>query len=463
MKIKNNKHSGILLHITSLPGEKYCGSFSKEAYKFVDFLSDSGFKYWQILPLTIISEPEYSPYSSVSLFGINPLLISIGDELRPCHDNQIDYDKREDIVISHILEKYKSFNINVKEYVNFKNSSKYWLENFILHISEVSSFYKKLSKFANDELIIFSQFLAFTQWMNLKNYANSKGILIVGDIPIYCGLNSVEFKSEPQLFYIDEVGNADPVAGVPPDEFSETGQLWGNPIYDWDYHCETNFRWWNRRINYNLELYDYLRIDHFRALYNFWAIPKGCSALEGKWCLSKGKDFLKTLKKEVLARLIAEDLGAHDEGVEKLRVEFKIPGMSILQFGPYHRNQHDPDFTEYDRWIYTGTHDNATLRSWYDNLDFISKLFLKDRKYHSNPYLNQILRVFNSNAQTAIVPLQDLLYENESTRMNTPGTTIGNWKYRLSDCNHKILVDFLKNINLNTNRFFFFEINPKKT
>jgi 4-alpha-glucanotransferase len=286
----------------------------------------------------------------------------------------------------------------------------------------------------------FIQFEFFKQWKEVKKYANEKNIRIVGDIPLYVSFDSVDVWTRPENFLLDSKGKPVKVAGVPPDYFSATGQLWGNPVYNWDYIEKDGCYWWIERMWASLELCDIVRIDHFRGLSAFWAVPYGeKTAVKGKWVAAPGKKLFKTLIKEIgELPIIAEDLGVITPDVEELRDSFGFPGMKILQFAfdPKGDSEHAPHNLTYDTVVYTGTHDNPTARGWYETLKDEEKEYFHEYLHFTSPYevVNELVRcALSSTCYLAIIPFQDYLQKGKEARINTPSVLGGNWTFRIEN------------------------------
>lgn len=466
------RKSCIILHISSLPSEYGIGKMGRHAFEFVDFLVKSGVKCWQILPLSPTSYGD-SPYQSFSVNAGNPYFIDFeileGDGLLEATDykeivwetdpDKVDYALIYDKCFDVLRVAYSRFKASkFPAYKKFCDKNKSWLDEYALFMAlkfqnggkawyewekdismhrpkAVAEFKKQLKK-----EIGFFKFLQFEfsrQWTELKKYANDKGIEIVGDIPIYCALDSVEAWSEHKLFMFDRKRRPICVAGCPPDEFSPTGQLWGNPIYNWEYHEKTGFEWWINRIAAATELYDIVRIDHFRGFESFYAIPYGNKdATIGEWM--KGPNCpLFFAAEEKLGRLniIAEDLGFITPEVREMLDLCGYPGMKVLQFGfSSGDNEHLPhNFTNTNCFAYTGTHDNETLNGWVAAMDRNSlkfaKKYLNVRKKSEIP-MAVIRAAWGSVAEVAAAQMQDFLDSPKEGRMNTPSTLGNNWQFR---------------------------------
>ncbi|MBP3602898.1 MAG: 4-alpha-glucanotransferase [Lachnospiraceae bacterium] len=469
---KKKRKCGVLLPVFSLPSPYGIGAFSKEAYEFVNFLCKAGQSYWQILPLGPTGYGD-SPYQSFSTFAGNPYYIDLEKMIQKgyvtkedCEENCNAGDGRcvnyDNLYLTRwkILRKaYENSNIlNDTKFINFIEENKMWLFDYALFMSIKDSYGGKsfyewdedirrhepaaVSKYAKlyKEEINFYQFLQYEfwiQWQELKEYANKQGIEIIGDIPIYVALDSADVWANPSLFQLDESGNPLAVAGCPPDAFSKDGQLWGNPLYNWEYHKDTGYVWWIQRMSYCYRLYDVVRIDHFRGFDEYYAIPFGDKDAKcGKWKKGPGYDIFRTLKNQLGEKpVIAEDLGFLTESVIELVRKTGYPGMKVLQFAFDSREDSDYLPHNYDKncVVYTGTHDNDTVLGWYNSLE-------KRDKEFANEYLNikendDIARVFikealASVADTAIIPLQDYLRLGSESRINLPSSVGTNWRWR---------------------------------
>ncbi len=467
------RRSGILLPISSLPSKYGIGTFSKEAYRFIDFLKEAGQSYWQILPLGPTGYGD-SPYQSFSTFAGNPYYIDLESLIEEglltkeeCKSfdfgsdkSQTDYEK---IYMARFQLLKKAFLMSKieknEEFLEFTKENKYWLDDYALYMAVKNHFlgksfvewdeeikmrfpqaikkYKK--EFAKEILFYqFQQFLFSSQWMKLKSYANQNGVEIIGDLPIYVAFDSADTWANPELFQFDESCTPIAVAGCPPDAFSETGQLWGNPLYRWEYHNETGYEWWKRRIAYCYKLYDVVRIDHFRGFDEYYAIPFGHQTAEfGTWEKGPGIAIFNELKSVIgKKQVIAEDLGFLTKGVIRLVKRTKYPGMKILQFAFDSREESDylPHNYMKNSVVYTGTHDNQTTAGWYKALDKHDKAFAKrylNIKGHKNVVWTFIRAALSSVADTAVIPMQDYLELGDEARMNTPSTLGNNWKWRM--------------------------------
>ncbi len=469
----DKRKSGILLHPTSLPGTGGIGSFGEEARRFVDFLLSAGQSLWQILPLGPPGAGN-SPYSCFSAFAGNPLLIDLnilaaeGDLLQTHAEpdppaQYVDFHAVEELKMPLLRAAAERFFATApihrkEEFWSFCNNS-FWLHDYALYMALKLHFRGKPWNIWPDGLrarnheaceefsaqlgkeIGFQKYLQWQfsrQWRALKCYANERGILVIGDAPIFVAMDSVDVWCNQHLFRLDEKGIPLVVAGVPPDYFSKTGQRWGNPLYDWQALASDNYGWWVARIKNDLSLYDIVRIDHFRGFEACWEIPATeKTAVKGEWVKGPGVHFFEKLK-EALGYLpiIAEDLGIITHEVEALRDRFDLPGMKILQFafdgGPlnaYLPHNHQPGCV-----VYTGTHDNDTTRGWFNSLD-ASKQQMVCAYLRSSPedIVDVMIRAaLGSVARYSIVPLQDVLELDSSARMNVPGVADGNWRWRLA-------------------------------
>jgi len=467
------RRSGILLPISSLPSRYGIGTFSKEAYEFIDFLKKSGQSFWQILPLGPTGYGD-SPYQSFSTFAGNPYYIDLDNLVeeglltkKECKkydfgkdEDKVDYEK---IYLSRFkLLKTAFLNSKIEtdeEFNKFVLENKFWLDDYALYMSvknyfngisfaqwdedikmrEPKAMNKYRQEFSQEILFYqFQQFLFSKQWMKLKEYANQQGIEIIGDIPIYVAFDSADTWANPELFQFDETCTPIAVAGCPPDAFSTTGQLWGNPLYEWEYHKKTGYEWWKKRITYCYKLYDVVRIDHFRGFDEYYAIPFGNPTAEfGKWEKGPGIDIFNELKTVIgKKQVIAEDLGFLTKSVIRLVKKTGYPGMKILQFAFDSREESDYLPHNYGKncVVYTGTHDNQTTVGWYKTLDKKDKAFAKrylDIKSGKNVVWTFIRAALSSVADTAVIPMQDYLELDDRARMNTPSTLGHNWRFRM--------------------------------
>lgn len=468
--------SGILLHPTSLPSPYGIGDLGKAAYDFIDFLEKAGQHLWQILPLTPTGYGN-SPYSSFSAFAGQPLLISpeklekLGllkewelDTAPKNNEDLVEYDKVAKWKAQILQLAFSRFEVQEdkklkKEYKQFVKENTYWLNDYAIYMAcrdmqgqkewfKWDEQYRKstqkvkaeINKTLKEEIkyYCFLQFLFYKQWAELKAYANKKGIKIIGDMPLFVSMDSADVWANPKLFQLDSKGYPTKVAGVPPDYFSETGQLWGNPLYNWEVHEKNQFQWWVARVRHQLALSDYLRIDHFRGLESYWAVPaEEETAINGEWVKAPGKALFETIEQELGKGLpiIAEDLGTITPEVIELRDHFGFPGMKVLQFAFDAEDESSflpHQFTTTNCVCYTGTHDNNTTRGWYDSASHYSRD--KVRRYmntNGNSIHWDFLRTcLGTIADYAIIPMQDILGLGEEGRMNVPGVAENNWAWR---------------------------------
>lgn len=462
-----HRRAGLLLHPTSLPGPYKGGDIGREAYRFIDFLADSGFSIWQMLPLGP-THADRSPYQCLSVNAGNPDLIS-PDWLADkgwLNLSSITTEKTADDYRSLCLKKaYTVFieNRDCTEKLNaFTKKHAFWLNDYALYVVLRKVFNNvawnawpkalirrktkalqetELKYAAQIALVKFEQFVFFQQWNELRGYAQSKGVKLFGDMPIFVSFDSADVWANRKNFLMDKAGHCEFVAGVPPDVFSDTGQRWGNPVYDWDYLQSTRFAWWVQRFMVQLEMFDLIRIDHFRGFDACWYIPASEeTAINGEWIKSPGAELLNVLNEKFNSLpLVAEDLGVITDDVIKLRKDFNLPGMKILQFAfdGDNRNLYLPHNHEKVCVVYTGTHDNNTTAGWYAELDDRSRSFLHQYVgVAENDSLNMpwILNrmALASVANLSVLPMQDILGLDGSHCMNVPGTTEGNWKWRFN-------------------------------
>ena len=468
------RSSGILLHPTSLPGPYGIGDLGAEAYRFIDLLAEMGQSLWQVLPLGPTGFGD-SPYASFSAFAGNPLLISPDllekDGLLSRKDLETVpkfpeiYVEYGDVIPfkSQLLHKaYETFKADAAspqkgDFDSFCHENSFWLEDFALFmalkeihqavwnawpedlamrkptaLSKAEKEYEKLIRAHK-----FYQYLFFKQWQAVKKYANSLGIKIIGDIPIFVAYDSADVWANQDLFYLDKEAHPTIVAGVPPDYFSKTGQLWGNPLYRWNAMAKNGYKWWMDRFRINLVLVDMIRLDHFRGFEAYWEIPSGeKTAINGKWVKGPGAKFFHALKKNLGdIPIIAEDLGVITPEVEALRDAFGFPGMKILQFAfgggsdnPYLPHNFTPNCV-----VYTGTHDNDTTVGWHTSSSSPQEQDHVRRYLQTNGseiHWDMIRLALSSVACMAIFPLQDVLGLDGRGRMNFPGKPSGNWRWR---------------------------------
>jgi 4-alpha-glucanotransferase len=468
--------SGILLHPTALPGRFGIGDLGLEAYQFVDFLARSAQRLWQVLPLGPTGLGN-SPYMSFSTMAGNPLLISPDllkdygllstedlEEVPNFPEDKVDFDQVIPWKTALLQRACKNFMLNArrfqqKEFEGFCRGKARWLDDYALFMAllnaqeediwmdwslELRAHKPDVLEQWRDQLqdeIFFHKFVQyefFRQWSELKRYANDQNIYIIGDIPIYVASNSADVWGHPEVFKLDpETGHPTEVAGVPPDYFSATGQLWGNPIYDWEYLESTNFAWWVGRIREVLMRVDLFRIDHFRGFESFWSVPAGeKTALNGQWVKAPGYQLFETILEELGSLpILAEDLGIIGPEVIALRDRFGFPGMKILHFAfeGNPKNPYLPFNVGTNSVIYTGTHDNNTTVGWYKQISDQERTYLHQYLGCQGPYgieWDLIRLALSSSANFAIIPLQDVLGLDTDARMNIPGKAEDNWAWR---------------------------------
>ncbi len=471
------RNAGILLHPTSLPGKYGIGDLGDNAYKFIDFLEKAGQKLWQVFPLGPTGYGD-SPYQCFSAFAGNPNLISPDklkengllseDDLKNIPDHnpvQIDYGEIIEYKKSLLKQAFNNFKSNLnkfeKDFDNFCNENKEWLEDFAFFMAAKEAhggivwkdWDKRLvhrdknsldewSKKLSDDIFYqkFVQFEFFNQWFIVKQYANSKGIKIIGDMPIFIAYDSADIWANKALFTVDNEGNLETVAGVPPDYFSETGQLWGNPLYRWKVMEKDDFQWWRNRFANLFKMVDIVRIDHFRGFEAYWEIPGDAeTAINGRWVKAPGDKLFKSIKKHLGdVAILAEDLGVITPEVEKLRDDFGFPGMKILQFafGTDMETKFLPHNYIPNCVVLTGAHDNDTTRAYFekareDKNSDIFEHFQKYLNYYGDDFVYELIRLaYASVANIVIVPMQDILNLGGEARMNFPGKLGGNWMWR---------------------------------
>ncbi len=455
------RKSGVLMHISSLWGEYSCGSFGAEAKTFADFLSESGFSYWQVLPFGLVDECN-SPYKSYSTFGGNPYFVDLqclsneglitADELSSAKQKtpySCEFDRLREERVSLLITASQRANNQLKSEINsFIDSSRH-LSDFCkfmaLKKANNDAEWSHWQSFSYDEAVEFGwrfiQYEFFKQWKEIKNYANSKGIKIIGDIPIYVSFDSSDVYFNKSLFLMDDNNRLTDVAGVPPDYFAEDGQLWGNPLYDWNAMEKDNFSWWKDRISASLELFDGVRIDHFRAFESFWAVPgTEKTARNGKWVKGPGMKLINAIKSVAGESLIiAEDLGDITKEVIELVEKSGFPGMRVFQFGFLGgETPHKPHNYINNSIAYSGTHDNNTLLGYLwetpadVKVDIMNYCSCPPELWNEKGCEAIIKTILASNAGVAIFPVQDLLGYGNDTRLNVPGRAEGNWLYRIT-------------------------------
>lgn len=475
---KFKKESGILLSLSSLPSNYGIGSFGKEAFSFVDFLKKSRQTYWQLLPLCPVGKGN-SPYSSPSTFAGEILYIDIdilvSDGLLDENDipekpfeKNTDYKAVRNFKLPLLKKAADNFNTQNKDFLNFKRQNSYWLHDYCVFMAIKDSqlglsFYKwdedlkyrlpeAIAAFEDthyEEILFYeiTQYFFYSQFFALKNYCKKSGIKLIGDIPFYVCLDSSDVWSNPDCFRLGRDMTPVLVAGVPPDIFSADGQLWGNPIYDWDFQRKNGFLWWKRRLSHYACMFDVIRIDHFRAFADYYTVPYGSqNARTGTWEKGMGMLFWDTVKPLIKnTEIIAEDLGGETPEVEKLVEQSGFPNMKVLQFA-FDSDLKDPFLPKnYNKncVCYTGTHDNDTALGWYEKATLKEKLLfsrLVPADISGSPVLSLISFGMKSKARMVIIPLQDYMELSSADRMNTPGSPKGNWEWRY---NKKDLSDAL--------------------
>ena len=466
--------SGILLHPTSLPGPFGAGDFGPDAYRFVDWLTSAGQTYWQMLPLGEVG-PGNSPYMSSSAFAGNILLIDLADlakqgwlqeeDLEPHPDfrpDRIDFELLRPFRIERLHRAAKAFftkRNGVAEYEEFCRSESAWLDDYALFMTLLERqngiawsqwpsdlayrdplALQRAAKACGEEVAVwkFCQWCFARQWSKLKRYASERGVRIIGDVPIFVAYQSADVWAHQELFELDEHGRPTVVAGVPPDYFSETGQLWGNPLYRWDAHERTGFAWWIARMQHALKFFDLVRIDHFRGFASYWEIPAGAAtAIHGRWVPGPGAKLFAALKQGLGGLpIIAEDLGLITPDVIELRDRFNLPGMRILQFAFSEDESHHflPHHYVPNSVAYTGTHDNDTSIGWWNTASQGEKSFAQRYLGADGQQIqwDMIRAISDSEANTVIITMQDVLGLAGEHRMNLPGQPGGNWEWRFT-------------------------------
>ncbi|HHW79936.1 MAG TPA: 4-alpha-glucanotransferase [Acholeplasmataceae bacterium] len=464
------RETGILLHVSSLPSKYGIGTFGEAAYRFVDFLENTKQTYWQILPLGPTSFGD-SPYQTFSLFATNPYFIDLDilvaenllkqDEIISSdkNNNEVDYNALYNERFKVLRKAFNRFNDSDEYYQTFLKEQESWIYNYSFFMAlkdkydgvswmywpiEVRQREEETLKALENELVedikfhLFIQFKAYQQYFNLKKYANDKGIKIIGDIPIYVAYDSSDVWVNANLFQLDSEKIPEYVAGVPPDNFTSDGQLWGNPLYDWDEHEKENFAWWVNRIKVQIKFFDMLRIDHFIGFENYYSIPfKDETARNGKWKKGPGIKLFNQIKNELgELNIIAEDLGLITDDVRALLKATGFPGMKLLQFGFDSREESDyiPHNYEENTIAYTGTHDNETTRQWISNLNEADRKYCLDYincTKEGTEVISMIKATLATKSKIAIIPMQDYLDLGAFARFNVPSTIGQNWKWRL--------------------------------
>ncbi len=476
-----SRSSGVLLSVTSLPSKYGIGCFSQEAYDLVDWLVKAGQTWWQILPLgpTCYGPSDDSPYQSYSAFAGNPYMICLDTLVKEgvlsrkeCDgldfgetSEKVDYDKLHDHRLALLRKAYERSNIaSDAEYQKFLQENNWWLQDYALFMALKNFFgdvawtswpqdirlrwgysldYYREKLYFDIEFQQYLQFKFFQQWLKLKKYANDKGIQIIGDMPIYVSLDSSDVWAHPELFQLDESNTPTAIAGCPPDAFAADGQVWGNPLYRWDYHEKTGFDWWVSRLYQSFRLYDSVRIDHFRGMDEYFSIPYGApTAKDGHWEPGPGMKLFRTVEQKLgKKQLIAEDLGLMTDTVRKLVRDSGFPNMKVIQFGfdvndLGKTNDYLPHNYDRNCVVYTGTHDNETIAGWFKGLKKKEKQLLRDYIGDQTTPDGEFYRCLNrmamaSTADICILPIQDVLGLGNEARMNQPSTVKTNWRWRM--------------------------------
>ena len=443
------RKSGILMHLSSLFGGYSVGSLGAEAMEFIDFLADAGFSYWQVLPFSL-TDSHGSPYKSPASFGLNPYFIDLPslyreglltrEELLSAREESpylCEYERlaRERIGLLYLAAKRVGERREIEDFISERPELSL-VARFMAERERVGESY-------SDRLFLwqFMQYKFMEEWGRIRKHAERRGIKIIGDIPIYADMNSADVWAHPEEFLLDKDGRPTALAGVPPDYFSPDGQLWGNPLYDIESMRERGFSYWRSRIRHNLSLFDGVRLDHFRAFEAYYAIsPTAESAREGRWVRGGGRELVRAILDEADgAFMIAEDLGDITDGVRELLSYSGMPGMRVWQFGFLGDggSPHLPHNWEKNTVAYTGTHDNNTLLGYIWELDGVTRRRVFDYVGYSGEDFSEgarriIRATMASHAGTVIFPIQDILGFGADTRMNTPGTQRGNWRYRIT-------------------------------
>jgi len=483
VRSKDKGECGVLMHISSLPSKYGIGTLGREAYNFVDFLCEAGQRYWQILPVVPVGEGN-SPYKSSSCFAGEILFIDLEllvrdglllpDELPPKNNGErIDYDKVRKEKLPLLQLAAERFDKRSRDYKNFLLNNSEWLENYATFACIAAEYGELLSRFPQElryrlpsamegfrlshreqlDFYRITQYLFYKQYFELKSYVDKKGLQIIGDIPFYISLDSADVWQNPDAFKLGRDFTPVRVAGVPPDRFSQSGQLWGNPVYDWDFHRKTNYGWWKKRLKFCSKLYDVLRIDHFRAFASYYSIPYGApDARNGVWEHGPGMSFWKSVEPYCGdLMIIAEDLGGEEPDVEALVQESGFPNMKVVQFcfDGESQNRFLPKNYNRNCVCYTGTHDNETALGWYNEAPLKQKLYFDSitPKREKNPSLRMIDFAMRSRSALVVIPMQDWLCLDNSARMNTPGSIGDNWEWKMSqDTDYKALSEIMRRI-----------------
>ncbi|MCQ2455062.1 MAG: 4-alpha-glucanotransferase [Clostridia bacterium] len=478
------RKSGILLPLSSLPSDCGIGTLGMRAYEFIDLLCDTKQKYWQMLPLVPLGEGN-SPYKSPSCFAGEILyidldilahegLLSLSKIKRNEVYEKVDYKAVKKYKIPLIKEAAENFDTEKSDYKVFLSENAYWLDSYAVFmtaleiyntefLTDIPDFILKkqgedYKTFINDNektvrFYKIAQYFFYAQYFELKRYAKQKGIMLIGDIPFYVSPDSADVWSNPENFLVDENFVPKLVAGVPPDYFSATGQLWGNPVYNFEHLRKTGYGWWIKRLKHYFKVFDVVRIDHFRAFADYYTIPFGNKdATEGKWETGVGMDFWQTAEREIKnMKIIAEDLGADSKLVKELVSQTGFPNMKVLQFGICGQkdNPHNPENYGENCVLYTGTHDNNTMLGYYNETNDYEKRIIESINPELEIPLNMIKFAMDTSANTVIIPISDYLMLDENSRINVPGIPKGNWEFRLK---RDYISDSLKTTILNIAR-----------
>lgn len=475
-----NRSAGVFLNISSLPSDFGIGDFGKGSLNFIDLLADMHMKWWQILPLCPIGGGN-SPYSSVSAFAVNPLYVDLEKLQQEGYLSQEDVDKAKHMDNPYSVDYdyakkvkeeclRKAFHKADKQKLDeFANENKFWINDYARFMATMKinddKNWTEWEKECSEEGIqyyIFEQYIVNTQWKSVRAYAKQKGVSILGDMPIYVSHNSADFWSNKRLFLSDSDGKLAKVAGVPPDYFAKEGQLWGNPLYNWEVMKSDGYSWWISRIKSALDLYDAVRIDHFRGFYQYWAVPaEAKTAKAGKWENGPAMELFELVNKTFgNPQIIAEDLGVSDEKLVDFVKETGYPGMKVMQFGfASYDSDHMPYKYTSNSIAYTGTHDNDTMLGWLWAISPSERsLLLKYCRFTGDDWgkggeKSEVIRaiittLWQSSAAITMVPIQDICGFGGDTRLNIPGEPDGNWRFRITDeALKKIDVDFYRELN----------------
>lgn len=448
----HQRRAGILLHPTSLPSQ----TLDRDVERWLEVLKSTGFSIWQVLPL---GEPQHglSPYQCVSAFALNPALLSTYEAVEPKNEGFINYCREQDWLNDYALFKVLKIKYCDTPWYEWPDEYKYRRPHAMLNFDE--DYLDQITE------VNWQQYQLHLRWLAIRKHANANDILLFGDVPLFVAHDSAEVWASPERFQLDEAGHLKTVAGVPPDYYSETGQRWGNPHYNWDFMRHENYSWWVSRIKNHLEYFDLLRIDHFRGLESSWVINASCdTAIDGHWQKVPGDEMLRVVENALGdLPIVAEDLGIITDEVTKLRKHFKLPGMSVMQFGfdGQEDNPHRFQNIAEDQVVYTGTHDNDTLLGWFLSLDDESKQYVYTslELSHENVQPGEVVdclmkQAMDSDACICILPLQDFLLLDSDARMNVPGTIEGNWNWSYSwDQLDTKRVEKMKTFIDSTNRF----------